>query len=266
MKRTTLRVALVAALLSVGCVRIDSGQLGVLWTLRAGTELDRTYGEGLQIVAPWNKMIVYSVRRQDAKERLHILASNGLSVNLESSIRFRPDPATLPLLHTQYGPRYYEVVLGPIVRSEAREVGGRYTPEEIYSTKREEIAVEIMKSVNKKLEGKHILLEAILIRDVALPDNITKAIADKLEEEQKALKMRYVLQREEREAERKKIEARGIAEFQKVVSEGISPALLRWKGIEATEALAASSNTKIIVIGSGESGLPIILGGADSSK
>ena len=263
MNGTLGRLALVAALMMVGCVRIDSGHAGVLWTMLGGTQVDEIYGEGLQIVAPWNRMYVYSVRRQDVKERLHILASNGLSVDLETSVRFRPDPASLPKLHTEVGPRYYEVILGPILRSEAREVGGRYLPEEIYASKREEVAGAIFDAVKQALDDKDIILEAVLIRDVGLPANIQKAIADKLEEEQKALKMQYVLAREEREAERKKIEARGIAEFQKVVSEGISPALLKWKGIEATHLLATSANTKIIVIGSGEKGLPVILGGAN---
>ena len=262
MQRVLGRIALVAALMTVGCVRIDSGQAGVLWKMFGGTQPE-VYGEGLQIIAPWNRMYVYSVRRQDVKERLHILASNGLSVELESSVRFRPDPLKLAKLHTEVGPRYYEVILGPILRSQAREVGGRYLPEEIYATKREELAAAIFEAVKGQLDDKDIILEAILIRDVQLPDNIKKAIAEKLEEEQKALKMQYVLQREEREAERKQIEAKGIAAFQKVVSEGISPALLKWKGIEATQHLATSPNTKIIVIGSGENSLPVILGGAN---
>ena len=130
MQRVLGRIALVAALMTVGCVRIDSGQAGVLWKMFGGTQPE-VFGEGLQIVAPWNRMYVYSVRRQDVKERLHILASNGLSVELESSVRFRPDPVKLAKLHTEVGPRYYEVILGPILRSQAREVGGCYLPEEI---------------------------------------------------------------------------------------------------------------------------------------
>ena len=136
-----------------------------------------------------------------------------------------------------------------------------FTPEEIYSTKREQIGDGIETAVQKAMEGKHVLIEAILVRNVQLPDKITAAIAEKLQEEQLAQKMKYTLERERKEAERKGIEAAGIAEFQKIVSAGISDALLRWKGIEATQALASSDNTKVIVIGSGKSGLPIILGG-----
>jgi regulator of protease activity HflC (stomatin/prohibitin superfamily) len=153
------------------------------------------------------------------------------------------------------------VILAPVIRSETRKVGGRYTPEEIYSSKREVVEKEIYDEVERALRGKHVELDAILVRNVDLPDNIKRAISEKLEEEQKALKMEFTLNRERQEAERKRIEAKGIADFQQVVSSGISQALLRWKGIEATEKLANSSNAKVVVIGSGKDGLPLILGG-----
>jgi regulator of protease activity HflC (stomatin/prohibitin superfamily) len=161
----------------------------------------------------------------------------------------------------EIGPRYFDVILAPVIRAEARKVGSRYTPEEIYSTQRETVEKEIFDAVQKALAGKHINLQAILVRNVALPDNIRRAISEKLEEEQKALKMEFTLNRERQEAERKRIEAQGIADFQKVVSTGISEQLLKWKGIEATEKLASSSNAKVVVIGSGADGLPLILGG-----
>ncbi len=140
-------------------------------------------------------------------------------------------------------------------------MGGRYTPEEIYSTKREVVGESIFAEVKKMLDGKHIELEAILVRNVELPTNIKAAISEKLEEEQKALKMEFTLDRERKEADRKRIEAKGIADFQRTVSDGISEKLLRWKGIEATEKIARSPNAKVIVIGAGEGGLPLILGG-----
>ncbi len=245
---------------STGCVRIGPGAAGLLWKWFGGTQQD-VYGEGVHIVAPWNRMYVYDVRTQDRKEDLHILTSNGLSVALEASIRFRPQRAELPALHIEIGPRYFDVILAPVIRAEARKVGSRYTPEEIYSTKREVVEQEIYDAVQQALTGKHVYLDAILVRNVALPDNIRRAISEKLEEEQKALKMKFTLARERKEAERKRIEAQGIADFQKVVSTGISAALLQWKGIEATEKLASSPNAKVVVIGSGKDGLPLILGG-----
>jgi regulator of protease activity HflC (stomatin/prohibitin superfamily) len=206
-------------------------------------------------------MYIYNTRTQDTVENLHILTSNGLSVAMESSIRYRVMAAELPKLHQQIGVDYYSKIIQPIVRSEAREVVAQYTPEEIYSTKRQEVGDTIQTSVRDALEGKHIELQAILVRNVELPEKIKAAISEKLEEEQKAQKMFFTLERERKEAERKGIEAQGIADFQKIVSAGISNALLKWKGIEATQALAQSPNAKVVVIGSGREGLPIILGG-----
>ncbi len=261
MRARAIPVLMILAMATLGCARIDSGRAGILWKFLGGTQPE-VYDEGVQIVAPWNRMYVYDIRTQDRKEDLVVLTSNGLSVALEASIRYRPIRAELSKLHTQIGPRYYDVILGPIVRSEARKVGGRYTPEEIYSTKREIVGESIYNEVKKMLEGKHVELEAILVRNVELPTNIKAAISEKLEEEQKALKMVFTLNREEKEADRKRIEAKGIADFQRVVSEGISLKLLRWKGIEATEKIASSPNAKVIVIGSGPDGLPLILGGS----
>jgi regulator of protease activity HflC (stomatin/prohibitin superfamily) len=244
-----------------GCVKsIDSGHAGVLWTMAGGTQPE-VYGEGVHLIAPWNRLTPYDVRTQDRKEVLHVLTNNGLSVSLEASIRYRPVREELARLHAELGQDYFDVILAPVVRSEAREVGGRYAPEEIYSSKREVVEKEIVEAVKRAVVGKHIELEAILIRDVDLPENIKRAISEKLEEEQKALKMEFTLARERQEAERKRIEAQGIADFQKIVATGISPELLRWKGIEATEKLASSGNAKVVVIGSPKEGLPLILGG-----
>ncbi|MBI5525720.1 MAG: prohibitin family protein [Deltaproteobacteria bacterium] len=243
-----------------GCVSVDSGHQGILFTAFSGTQPE-VYPEGWHALAPWNKMIVYEMRTRDMKEDLHVLAKNGLSITLETSIRFRPIPGELFKLQTEIGPRYFETILAPVVRSEARKVGGRYDPEEIYSTKRETVEKEFFDEVQKAIAGKHIMLEAILVRNVDLPDNIKKAINDKLEEEQKALKMSFTLQKEKQEAERKRIEAAGVRDFQDIVSQGISDKLLRWKGIEATESLVKSANAKVVIIGAGKDGLPVILGG-----
>ena len=263
MRGKKLLVVLGAALAMTGCYRIDSGHAAVKWKLWGGLEKDAVYHDGTHIVPPWDRLTIYNVRTQDRTDDLHILTNNGLSVSLETSIRYRPILDELASLHDEIGPSYYEVIISPVIRSEARQVGGRYTPEEIYSTKREEVAAAIYDEVLKQLDGKHIHLQAILVRNVDLPTTIKQAITEKLEEEQKALKMEFTLARETKEAERKRIEAAGIRDFQKIVSTGITEALLRWKGIEATEHLATSPNAKVVVVGSGKDGLPIILGGAN---
>jgi regulator of protease activity HflC (stomatin/prohibitin superfamily) len=150
-------------------------------------------------------------------------------------------------------------VIGPVVRSEARKVFGRYQPEEIYSTRREEIERQIYDEVLKALKGKHVVVEAILVRDVLLPETIKTAIADKLAEEQRSQKMKFTLDKERQEATRKKVEADGIATYQSIVRQGLTAEYLQWKGIEATQAIALSPNTKVIIVGGGKGGLPVIL-------
>ena len=149
-----------------------------------------------------------------------------------------------------------------MVRSEARKVFGRYQPEEIYSTKREEIERQIYEEVTGALKGKHVVVEAVLIRDVNLPDAIQSAIADKLAEEQRSQKMRFTLDKERQEAQRKQIEAEGIAKYQAIVRQGLTGEYLQFKGIEATAKLAESPNAKIVIVGAGKGGLPVILGDA----
>jgi regulator of protease activity HflC (stomatin/prohibitin superfamily) len=257
----SIAVLVILAILIPSCVRtVDSGRAAVLWKFFGGTQ-PNVYGEGVHLIAPWNRLTRYDARTQDQKEVLHVLTNNGLSLELEASIRYRVVRDELPKLHVEIGPNFFEVIIAPVVRSEARKVGGRFSPEEIYSSKREAVERDIVEEARAAMQGKHVELEAILIRDVDLPDNIKRAISEKLEEEQKALKMQFTLNRERQEAERKRIEAQGIADFQRIVATGISEQLLRWKGIEATEKIAHSANAKVVVIGSGKDGLPLILGG-----
>jgi len=275
MKRFVILSTFVAIALGClsGCAKVDAGHGGVLWTAWSGTQED-TYTEGWYFVAPWNKMITYNVRLQDRAEDLHVLANNGLSIRLETSVRYRVNLKTLPVLHQKVGEDYYEVLIAPSVRSAARKVVGRYTPEQIYSTKREEVEHEALTAVvenlkdaiAKKLEGENveddpIQIKAILVRNVDLPDKLKRAINDKLEEEQRSLKMKFTLSRERQEAERKEIEANGIAKRNRIITESITDRLLSYEGIQATERLANSTNAKIVVIGSGDKGLPLILGG-----
>ena len=261
MNKQAMVLAVLAAA-SIGCVRVVSGGAGVLWTITGGTQPD-AYGEGIHIVAPWNRMVVYDVRTQDRMEQMQMITNNGLSVGLEVSLRYRPVADKVPQLHAELGPGYYDKILKPTLRSVTRDVVGQYSPEEVYSVKREAVAEQIFTALAEAAAKKDLIVEAVLIRNIVLPEKLRLAIADKLEMEQQSLKMKFVLARELQEAERKRIEAKGIADFQKIVSKGINAQLLQWKGIEATESLAKSQNAKVVVIGAGKGGLPLILGGAN---
>jgi regulator of protease activity HflC (stomatin/prohibitin superfamily) len=204
------------------------------------------------------------LREQQRDVDLDVLADNGLEIKLTSSILFQPIDGQVFDLIRQTGPEYYATLIGPYVRSSARRVVGRYSPEEIYSIKREQIEREIRDDVSRKLEGRHLRINAILIREVHLPTVVQTAIQAKLQEEQKALEMRFVLDRTRQEAERKRIEAAGIADYQATISKGLTDKIISWQGIEATEKLAESPNAKVVVIGSGKGGLPVILNAATS--
>lgn len=225
-----------------------------------GVELGRTYPEGFHWVAPWNSLVVYDMRLQEKEEAMDVLARNGLSIHMDVSIRFTPIPPELPLLHREIGPDYMNKIVLPQIRASARKVIGKYLPEELYSSKRDRIQEEIYHETDSILRTKHIHLDAVLIRSVKLPSSIAEAIERKLRQEQEAMEYEFRIEKEKKEAERKRIEALGIKQFQDIVSAGLNPYLLRWKGIEATQALAASQNTKIVIIGSPKDGLPVILG------
>lgn len=254
-------LAAVALALSPSCMcaRVESGHRGLLFKSLAGGTSQQLLGEGLHVLAPWNSLIVYDTRIQELKEELNVISSNGLAMRVDASVRFRPEAEELYALQLSVGPDFAEKLLSPVVRSEARKVFGRYSPEEIYSTRREEIERQIHGEVKKALEGKFVVVEAVLVRDVVLPESIRNAIADKLAEEQRSQKMRFTLDKERQEAERKEIEASGIAKYQSIVRQGLTAEYLQWKGIEATEAIARSDNAKVVIVGGGKAGLPVIL-------
>lgn len=241
------------------CGTVPSGHGGIVFdSFGQGTQKD-LFGEGLHVLRVGKDLIVYDLRVQEMKEELNVLSNNGLDLKVDASVRYRVEPARLFELHTQTGPAYAEILIGPIVRSETRKVFGRYAPEEIYSTRREQIEKEIYDEVLRALAGKHVVVEAILVRDVFLPEAIRTAIADKLAEEQRSQKMRFTLDKERQEADRKQIEAEGIAKYQSIVRQGLTDEYLRFKGIEATERLAVSPNSKIILVGgSAGGGLPLV--------
>ncbi len=239
---------------------VRSGESAVRYSVFGGTNLETTFGEGLKIYPPWVTLIHYDVRVQEKLEQLEALSSNGLTIAMDVSIRWRPENAKLPLLHTTFGTDYYRKLVQPELRSAVREVVGQYTPEELYSSKRSELQTQIYDRVESAVSPNYVEISAVLIRDVRLPAQIKAAIENKLQEEQEAERYEYTIAKERLEAERKKIEAEGQAEYQRIITQSLSTTFLRYKGIEATQDLATSPNAKTVIIGSGGDGLPIILG------
>jgi len=255
-------VFFIVVALGGGCMTttIGSGQGAVKYSVFGGTDLEKQYGEGLQIHAPWVNLIRYDIRVQEQLEDIDALSSNGLSIGMDASIRWRPEAETLSDLHVTYGEDYYRKLVQPELRSAVREVVGQFTPEELYSTRRTELQERIFSQVRDAVAQENVTVDAVLIRDISLPDQIRTAIENKLKEEQEAERYQFTLEKERLEAQRKEIEANGQAEYQRIITQSLSNTFLRFKGIEATQALANSDNAKTVVIGSGSDGLPIILG------
>ena len=252
----------VIVLISKSAITIDSGEAGVLYkTFGGGVVTDEpAMGEGFHLVAPWNKVFVYEVRQQEIFETLQVLSSNGLEIRLEASAWFQPDYASLGKLHQEKGQSYVSRVLQPAIRSAARSVVGRYTPEQLYSGKRDVIQEEIYEETKKIVSKQYVQLNEILVRDVTLPATIKDAIERKLKQEQESLEYEFRLVTASKEAEKVIIDARGKAEANRILSASLTDKILQDKGIEATLKLAESNNSKVVIIGSGKDGMPIILG------
>ncbi|MDD2387268.1 MAG: prohibitin family protein [Bacteroidales bacterium] len=224
----------------------------------SGLDTTRISQPGFHIVAPWNDFIVYNVKERKTEETMEVLDKNGLSINVEISVRFNPIPKKLPFLHQQFGEDYMNQLIVPEVRSTVRQVMGRYTAEEIYSTKRAEVEGEIIIETTQKLQDNSVETRAVLIRSINLPPQIKNAIETKLQQEQESLAYQFRIEKETKEAERKRIEAEGEATANKIINSSLTQALLTMRGIETTLKLATSPNSKIVVIG-GSDGMPLIL-------
>jgi regulator of protease activity HflC (stomatin/prohibitin superfamily) len=248
--------------LSKSTVTIDAGEAGVLWKRFAGGVVtdQPPLGEGFHIVAPWNTVTVYEVRQQELFEKMKVLSSNGLDILLEVSAWYQPNYNELGKLHKERGEQYVERVIMPALRSAARSVVGRYTPEQLYASKRDVIQLEIFDETKAILDNQFIQLNEALVRDVTLPPTIKDAIERKLKQEQESLEYKFRIEKAQKEAERQVIEAKGKADANRILSASLTDKILQDKGIDATLQLSNSSNSKVIVIGSSKDGLPLILG------
>ncbi len=243
-------------------ITIGSGEAGVLYrTFGGGVVTDEPpLGEGFHLIAPWNDVIIYEVRQQELFEKMKVLSSNGLEIQIDASAWYEPVYSDLGNLHQTLGENYLQRVIQPAIRSAARSVVGRYTPEQLYSSKRDAIQDEIFVETKKILDNQYVQLNDVLVRDVTLPNTIKDAIERKLKQEQESLEYEFRLVTAAKEAEKVIIEAQGKADANRILSASLTDKILQDKGIEATIKLAESPNSKVIVIGSGENGLPIILG------
>jgi regulator of protease activity HflC (stomatin/prohibitin superfamily) len=264
-------------------ITVPSGHVGVLWKrFGGGTVLDPRLlkNEGFNLILPWNEVFQYDLRLQSFTESYNAISSDGVSLTASVNVRFRLQRDSVPVLHQAIGPNYVKVLVQPGIGSLTREVMAQYTAEQVYSTARQEIQDKIRNLVEDRLtekmmerEGEEsyrvsmrdtIILYDILVAGIELPTAIIAAINRKTEQYYIAEEYKFRVEREKRESERKKIEGEGIRDFQQIVSQGISESYLRWRGIEATLQLSQSTNSKVVVIGNGKDGLPIILGNVDT--
>lgn len=252
-----LIVALIIVLLQCFTV-IPAGHTGVIDFL--GYVSDNTLKSGVNIINPMASIEKMSIKTQELKELMNVPSQEGLSVELEISLLFKLDSEKANQIYKSVGPNYVEILLTPQFRSVVRGVTARYEAKALYTASREKLAGEIESELEKLVGPRGITVEQAALRQIKLPPRLTQSIEEKLQAEQESQRMAFILKKEEQEADRKRIEAKGIADFQEIVSKGISEQLLKWKGIEATEKLANSQNTKVVIIGSGKDGLPIILG------
>jgi regulator of protease activity HflC (stomatin/prohibitin superfamily) len=240
-------------------VAIRPGELGVLWSmLGGGTVVHTVYREGLHFVLPFNHMYVYNARKQRFSDSIDVMTVDGLMVHVEYSVRYYPNPDLLPLLHQRVGPDYLNVVVRPEVRSVIRTVFGQYKPEEIYTTQK---AIQERVSVDSKIqmEARFVSVDDVPLERISLPAPVAQAIESKLAQQQLDLEYDYRIAVAGKEAQRKLIEAGGQKAYNETVNQSLTPSLLEWQGILATQELAKSPNSKVVIVG-GKNGLPIILG------
>jgi prohibitin 1 len=252
-----LIVLVIVAFSSTSCVR--TGHVGVVSIF--GRVTGQTLSEGIHIVNPAATITELSIKTQEDKERASVPSREGLIMGLEASILYHLDPKRAAEVYQKIGPNYMEVLLQPTFRSAIRAITAGNSAASLYSDARETIAQQILEDVSRQVAARGVIVENVLLRDLQLPDTLKHAIEAKQQAQQEAQRMEFVLQREKQEAERKRVEAAGIKDFQDIVTQGISEKLLEWKGIEATMELVKSQNAKVIVVGNSKNGLPLIYSG-----
>ena len=237
---------------------IPAGHVGVIDFF--GNVSDKTLLPGVNFVNPLAKIVKFDARTQEMRVVMDVPSKEGLSVQLEISLLYSLNMENANRIYKTVGEEYVEKIVVPQFRSVVRGVTSQFGAQALYTGEREILQGLIRDDLQKVVGPRGINIESTPLRRIVLPSRLTGAIEEKLKADQNSQRMQFVLRKETQEAERKRIEAKGIADFQTIVSKGITDKLLRWKGIDATENLAKSNNTKIVIIGAGKSGLPLILG------
>ena len=242
-------------------ITIESGHVGVLYLrFGGGTQTDRVFGEGMKIIAPWDKLFIYEVRVQEVRHEFDVLTQEGLKLKLFLSIRFHPQPDLAGLLHERVGPDYLNKVVIPEVESALRFTIAGFPMADVYGAQRTLVQTAVNAGL-EKVEQKYIKVDEVVLREIELPAQIRDVIEQKMTQKELAESYTFRLQVARREAERLEIEANGLKEYNNALQESLTPEILRWAGIEATKELAKSPNSKTVVVGGGPNGLPLILGG-----
>ena len=261
--RILLTILILALLFFMGAcsiTKVDTGNVGVL------TKFGRVTGdvlpEGIHLIDPLKSSNELSVRTQEQKETAAVPSSEGLIMTLEASLLFHLDKEKAADVYQKLGPDYRTKIVEPTMRSAMREATSSHGANALYTGEREQVAKEIESNLASQLAARGIVVEKVLLRDIQLPESLKRSIELKQASEQESLAMQFKLQKEKQEADRKRIEAQGIKDFQTIVAQGITPGLLEWKGIEATEKFAASPNAKVVIVGNSKNGLPLVLGGS----
>ena len=235
---------------------IPAGSVGIVDVF--GNVRESTLKSGINGVNPLARVVKMSIQTQEIKEAMDVPSKEGLTVQLELSALFHLDPERAAEIYKTVGEDYARILLEPQFRSVSRGVTAGYEAKALYTSEREILAQVILKDLKILVEQRGIVVETTPLRRVGLPAGLTASIEEKLRADQESQRMQFILTKEKQEADRKRIEAQGISDFNKIVAQGISEPLLKWKGIEATIKIAESNNTKVVIVGSGKDGLPII--------
>lgn len=236
-------------------ISIPAGHRGVLWSRVTGTYTDRVYAEGAHFIWPWDQMTVYDIRYQAPDRMFNILSSDGLPIQIELVIRYKPSEQQLANLHAEVGPAYAETIVEPEIASALRAVIGNTRPEQLYGANFDQIQAQVVEFASPQIGLRHVILDDVLVKQITLPPAVVQAIERKFQAEQASQEMQFRLAREQQEVQRRMLEAQG----NQILASTLTAQFLQYKGIEATLELAKSNNAKVIVIGSGSDGLPIIL-------